>query len=52
MKKLLLDIAKRSDFDDTKTEVNKAHVHLMVDSVSRISPLQIVRRLKQEVVRV
>jgi putative transposase len=29
-------------------EVDKDHIHLMVTSVPKISPLQIVRNLKQE----
>jgi len=45
---LIFEIAKRSDFDISEMEVDKDHIHLMVDSVPKISPLQIVRRLKQE----
>jgi putative transposase len=41
-------MAKRSDFDLSEMEVDKDLMHLMVDSVPKISPLQIVRRLKQE----
>jgi putative transposase len=29
-------------------EVDKDHLHLMVTSVPKVSPLQIVRKLKQE----
>ena len=48
IKELIFEIAKRSDFDISEMEVDKDHIHLMVDSVPKISPLQIVRRLKQE----
>lgn len=29
-------------------EVDKAHIHLMIESVPKISPLQIVKVLKQQ----
>jgi REP element-mobilizing transposase RayT len=34
--------------NDYKTLVDKDHLHLMVTSVPKISPLQIVRKLKPE----
>ena len=44
----VFEIAKKSDFELQEMEVDKDHLHLMVTSVPKISPLQIVRKLKQE----
>lgn len=41
-------IAEKSDFTIKEMEVERDHIHLMVESVPKLSPLQIVRRLKQE----
>lgn len=48
MKHILLDIAQESDFDIEVMETDKDHVHLLVSAPPKLSPLQIVRRLKQE----
>jgi putative transposase len=48
IKQLIFEISKKSDFDIQEMEVDKDHLHLMVTSVPKISPLQIVRKLKQE----
>jgi len=48
IKKLIFEIAKKSDFEVAEMEVDKDHIHLMIESVPKISPLQIVRRLKQQ----
>jgi putative transposase len=48
IKQFVFEIAKESDFDIQEMEVDKDHLHLMVTSVPKVSPLQIVRKLKQE----
>lgn len=47
IKHILHDIADRSDFSIEEMEVDEDHVHLLIESVPKLSPLQIVRRLKQ-----
>lgn len=42
------EIAVRSDFSFETREVDQDHIHCLVKSEPRISPLAIVRRLKQE----
>ncbi|MCP4648164.1 MAG: IS200/IS605 family transposase, partial [bacterium] len=48
MKDTMAKIAAKSDFriKEIGTELN--HIHFMVESVPKLSPLQIIRRLKQE----
>ena len=48
VKQLMYDISKRYDFDIKEMEVDKDHIHMMIESVPKISPLQIVRVLKQQ----
>ena len=48
IKNLVLEIAEQSDFVISELEVDRDHLHLMIESVPKLSPLQIVRRLKQE----
>ena len=48
VKNILIDIANKSDFRLEVIETDKDHVHLLVNSDPKDSPLQIVRRLKQE----
>ena len=48
VKNILIDIANKSDFRIEVIETDKDHVHLLVNSAPKVSPLQIVRRLKQE----
>lgn len=48
IKNILIDITNKSDFRIEVIETDKDHVHLLVDSDPKVSPLQIVRRLKQE----
>ena len=45
---MLYDISKRYDFDIKEMEVDKDHIHIMISSAPKISPLQIVRVLKQQ----
>ena len=47
IKQIMYDISKRYDFDIKEMEVDKDHIHMMISSVPKISPLQIVRVLKQ-----
>lgn len=44
----MYDTSKRYDFDIKEMEVDKDHIHMMIESVPKISPLQIVRVLKQQ----
>jgi putative transposase len=48
IKRWISEIALKSDFDIMEMEIDQDHIHLMVNSEPKISPLQIVRRLKQE----
>ena len=47
MKDTFFQIAQKSDFDIREMEVEKDHIHIMVSTSPKLSPLQIVRRLKQ-----
>ena len=48
VKQIMYDISKRYGFDIKEMEVDKDHIHMMISSVPKISPLQIVRVLKQQ----
>lgn len=48
VKQIMYDISKRYDFEIKEMEVDKDHIHMMVSSAPKISPLQIVRVLKQQ----
>lgn len=48
VKQIMFDISKRYDFEIKEMEVDKDHIHMMIESVPKISPLQIVRVLKQQ----
>ena len=48
VKQLFEEIAARSDFSFETFEVDQDHIHCLVKSEPRISPLAIVRKLKQE----
>ena len=48
IKNILIDIADKSDFNIEVIETDKDHVYILVNTEPKISPLQIVRRLKQE----
>ena len=47
MKAIMLNIADKSDFNIKEIEVDEDHIHLLIESVPKLSPLQIVRKLKQ-----
>lgn len=48
MKQVMFDISNESDFRIEVMETDKDHLHMMVSSPPKLSPLSIVRRLKQE----
>ena len=48
IKQIMFDISKKYDFEIEEMEVDKDHIHIMVKSVPKLSPLQIVRVLKQQ----
>lgn len=48
VKQMMYDISKKHDFEIKEMEVDKDHIHMMIESVPKISPLQIVRVLKQQ----
>lgn len=48
VKQKMYDISKKYDFDIKEMEVDKDHIHMMISSAPKISPLQIVRVLKQQ----
>ena len=47
MKQIMQNISDISDFDIEVTETDKDHIYMMIRSQPKLSPLQIVRRLKQ-----
>lgn len=48
IKNIMYDIAERYGFKILEMEVDKDHIHFMVESEPKISPLMIVRVLKQQ----
>lgn len=47
IKILCLEVAKNSDFSIDIMETELDHIHLLINSVPKLSPLMIVRKLKQ-----
>lgn len=47
MKQIMWKISEMSDFDIEVMEADKDHIHMLVRSEPKLSPLQIVKRLKQ-----
>ena len=47
MKQIMQNISDISDFDIEVMETDKDHIHMMTRSQPKLSPLQIVKRLKQ-----
>jgi putative transposase len=47
MKSIMIEIASNNDFDICEIEVDEDHIHMLIESVPKLSPLQIVRKLKQ-----
>jgi putative transposase len=48
VKSIMYEIADRSDFEIVEMEVDRDHIHLLIRSEPKLSPLMIVRKLKQE----
>lgn len=48
IKQIMYDISNEYDFDIKEMEVDKDHIHMMIESVPKLSPLIIVRVLKQQ----
>lgn len=48
VKNVIQQVAANSDFCIEVMETDKDHVHLLVSAPPKLSPLQIVRKLKQE----
>lgn len=48
VKESMIQISNKYDFRILEVEVDKNHIHLMVESEPKISPLMIVRVLKQQ----
>lgn len=48
VKQILYDISKKYDFTIKEMETDKDHIHMLIESVPKLSPLQIVRVLKQQ----
>lgn len=48
MKNIFFDIANKADFKIEVMETDKDHIHLLVSSEPKLSPLQTDRKLKQE----
>lgn len=48
IKQYMYDISKQYDFTIIEMEVDKDHIHLMIESEHKLSPLMICRVLKQQ----
>ena len=48
VKENMLSISQKYDFTILEIEVDKNHIHLLVESEPKVSPLMIVRVLKQQ----
>lgn len=48
IKMIMNGVADRCDFEIIEMEVDQDHIHLMIRSEPKLSPLMIVRKLKQE----
>jgi len=48
IKQIMKDISYRYDFGILEIEVDKDHIHMMIESEPKLSPLMIVRVLKQQ----
>lgn len=49
VKENMLSISQKYDFTILEIEVDKNHIHLLVESEPKVSPLMIVRVLKQQI---
>jgi putative transposase len=48
IKQMIYDLLDESDFGIIEMEVDKDHIHILIESEPKISPLMIVRKIKQE----
>ena len=48
LKDMIYYISDESDFSIIEMEVDKDHIHILVETEPKISPLMIVRKLKQQ----
>lgn len=48
VKATMIDISNKYDFKILEIEIDKDHIHLMIESEPKVSPLMIVRVLKQQ----
>ena len=48
IKEYMLQISEKYDFKILEMEVDKDHIHMMIESEPKLSPLMIVRVLKQQ----
>lgn len=48
IKQIMYDISEKYDFAIITMEVDKDHIHIMINSHPKLSPLQIIRVLKQQ----
>lgn len=48
IKQILFDISKNYDFAIKEMEADKDHIHLMIESIPKLSLLMIIRILKQQ----
>lgn len=48
VKQFLYDISDEHNLNVVEMEVDKDHIHMMINSVPKLSPLMIVRVLKQQ----
>lgn len=48
VKETMISISQKYDFTILEIEVDKNHIHLLVESEPKVSPLMIVRALKQQ----
>lgn len=48
VKETMVSISQKYDFEILEIEVDKNHIHLLVESEPEVSPLMIVRTLKQQ----
>lgn len=46
MKKIITEVQDISDFKIDTMESDENHIHILVDSIPKLSPLQIIRRIK------
>lgn len=49
VKETMVSISQKYDFEILEIEVDKNHVHLLVESEPKVSSLMIVRTLKQQI---